>query len=168
MIKFDYWRSIREDAENPATDNDSTPQNMGSTSAPITDSESVPDAGQTQVQPVTQTSASTSKATYKLKPWKAGKQDIMKFWKGLQTNMPFALKPIEYDHKGTTIQEDGIRITGSKEFIASVISRLKDFLIYENPETKLMVSYRQSPKSLKPGSRNSYSFYLQVKQRGKK
>ncbi len=142
MIEYNEWKSIHEDAENPL------PQ-------PRT------------VQPSSAVQASLAPAV-KLKPWKAGKEEIMNFWKGIQTNVPFALKPIEYDHKGSTIQEDGIRITGSKEFIASVLSRLKDFMIYENPNTKLMVSYRQSPKSLTPGNRNSYTFYLQVKQRGKK
>jgi hypothetical protein len=103
----------------------------------------------------------------KVKPWKAGKDEIMKFWKGIAGNLPLALKPIPADHKGTTIQEDGIRITGSKEFIASVLSRLKDFLTFENPNEKLVVAYRQSPKSFIKGNRNSYSFYLQVKDRGK-
>lgn len=142
MIEYNEWKSIHEDAENPL------PQPKA-----VTPSSAVQ-------QPVA--------PAVKLKPWKAGKQEIVNFWKGIQTNLPFALKPIEYDHKGSTIQEDGIRITGSKEFIASVLSRLKDFMIYENPDTKLMVSYRQSPKSLTPGNRNSYTFYLQVKQRGKK
>jgi hypothetical protein len=103
----------------------------------------------------------------KVKPWKAGKDEIMKFWKSIAGNLPLALQPIPADHKGTTIQEDGIRITGSKEFIASVLSRLKDFLTFENPNEKLVVSYRQSPKSFIKGNRNSYSFYLQVKDRGK-
>jgi len=164
MLKFDSWRLMNEDAENPDANSQDGSERV-STSAPITDVEDI--VSQPTVAAPT-APATASNQTYKLKPWKAGKTEIMKFWKGIQTNLPFALKPIEYDHKGTTIQEDGIRITGSKEFITSVISRLKDFLIYENPETKLMVSYRQSPKSLKPGSRNSYSFYLQVKQRGKK
>lgn len=164
MLKFDSWRLMNEDAENPDVNSQDGSERV-STSAPITDVEDT--VSQPTVAAPT-ARATASNQTYKLKPWKAGKTEIMKFWKGIQTNLPFALKPIEYDHKGTTIQEDGIRITGSKEFITSVISRLKDFLIYENPETKLMVSYRQSPKSLKPGSRNSYSFYLQVKQRGKK
>jgi len=103
----------------------------------------------------------------KIKPWKAGKDEIVRFWKSIAGNLPLSLKPIPSDHKGTTIQEDGIRITGSKEFITSVLSRLKDFLTFENPNEKLVVSYRQSPKSFTKGNRNSYSFYLQVKDRGK-
>ena len=119
MIEYNEWKSLNEDAENPLPQPQSVPQST---------------ALQRSIAPAV-----------KVKPWKAGKEEIVNFWKGIQTNIPFALKPIEYDHKGSTIQEDGIRITGSKEFIASVLSRLKDFMIYENPDTKLMVSYRQSP-----------------------
>jgi hypothetical protein len=103
-----------------------------------------------------------------VKPWKASKEDILNFWKGIGANIPLQLKAIDYEHEGSTIQEDGVRITGTKEFITSVLSRLKDFITYENPDTKLMVAYRQSPKSFLPGSKNSYIFYLQAKKRGKK
>jgi hypothetical protein len=103
-----------------------------------------------------------------VKPWKASKEDILNFWKGIGANIPLQLRAIDYEHEGSTIQEDGIRITGTKEFITSVLSRLKDFITYENPDTKLMVAYRQSPKSFLPGSKNSYIFYLQAKKRGKK
>lgn len=148
MIKFDNWRLVNEELDQPITAS-------GSGLAPAS----------TPVSPSQTPRAATA---IKQKPWKAGKTDIVKFWQGVQNNSPLALKPIPYDHKGTTIQEDGLRITGSKEFISSVLSRLKDFLMYENPDTKLMVSYRQSPKSFVPGNRNSFSFYLQVKSRGKK
>lgn len=120
--------------------------------------------------PTPSASAPTSKLSapkLKIKPWKASKEQIMTYWKGLQPNVPLALKAIDYDHEGSTIQEDGIRVTGSKEFITTVLSRLKDFLTFENPDTKLMVAYRQSPKSFVPGNRNSYIFYLQAKKRGK-
>lgn len=107
------------------------------------------------------------KQVVKKKPWKAKKQDIQGFWAGLKPNLPLKLEPIPYDHKGSTILQDGIRITGSKEFIASVLSRLKEFLFYENPNSKLVISYRQQAKSLVQGNRDSYLFYLQVKNRGK-
>ena len=103
----------------------------------------------------------------KKKPWKAKKQQIQGFWAGLKPNLPLKMEPISYDHKGSTILQDGIRITGSKEFIASVLSRLKEFLLYENPNSKLVISYRQQAKSLVQGNRDSYLFYLQVKNRGK-
>ena len=105
--------------------------------------------------------------TVKKKPWKAKKQQIQGFWAGLKPNLPLKMDAIPYDHKGSTILQDGIRITGSKEFIASVLSRLKEFLLYENPNSKLVISYRQQAKSLIQGNRDSYLFYLQVKNRGK-
>ena len=103
----------------------------------------------------------------KNKPWKAKKPEISAFWAGLKPDLPLKLEPIPYDHKGSSILQDGIRITGSKEFIASVLSRLKEFLLYENPNSKLVISYRQQAKSLIQGNRDSYFFYLQVKSRGK-
>jgi hypothetical protein len=116
---------------------------------------------------VSAATSTTPSPKMKIKPWKASKEDILNFWRGIGANIPLQLKTIDYDHEGSTIQEDGIRITGSKEFITSVLSRLKDFLTYENPESKLMVAYRQSPKSFVPGNKNSYIFYLQAKKRGK-
>ena len=104
---------------------------------------------------------------YKIKPWKASKEQILSFWRTLSPGAPIAIKPIPYDHEGSTIQEDTVRITGSKEFIASVLTRLKDFLNYENKDTKIMAAYRQSPRSFLPGNKNSYIFYLQVMERGK-
>lgn len=108
-----------------------------------------------------------NKKELKKRAWKASKEEIMTFWKSLALDIPIQIHPIPYDHKGTTIQEDGIRITGTKEFIASVLSKLKDLINYENENYKLIISYRQSPKSLVPGNKDSYMFYLQVKARGK-
>jgi hypothetical protein len=101
----------------------------------------------------------------KLKPWKASKKETLQFWQTIAPSIPLALRPIEATHKGTTIQEDGIRITGSKEFIATVLSRLKDMLMYESEKTKLVIDYRQNAKSLKPGGKDSYLFYMNVKNR---
>ena len=149
MKKYNEW--LKEEAELPQ--------------APV--------AATTTVAPVSQTVA--QKASYqankeklKAKAWKASKDEIMTFWKSISGNLPIQLKPIPYSHKGTTIQEDGIRITGSKEFIASMLSRIKEFINFENDNNKLIISYRQSPKSLVPGNKESYMFYLQVKERGPK
>jgi hypothetical protein len=146
MINFNEWKILNEEESK-------IPQNLNQ--APILTPKDVKALKPLSVTP-------------KIKPWKAGKEEITKYWKALAGNLPLALKPIPYDHEGTTIQEDGIRITGSKEFITSVLSRLKDFLTFENPNDKLVVSYRQSPKSFVKGNKNSYSFYLQVKERGKR
>ena len=106
--------------------------------------------------------------TSKPKPWKASKKQTINFWKTLDPNMPLKLKPIPVTHRGSTIQEDSVRVTGSKEFIASVIAHLKQFLTYENDQNKLVVQYRQSARSLKPGAKDSYMVYIQVKERENK
>lgn len=107
----------------------------------------------------------------KKKKWSASKKDIMNFWKTLEANKPIVAKPIQYGFKGSTYSEDGIRITGSPQFITTVISHLKDFLAYENPQSKLAVSYRetQSPSKLTSGqNKTSFVFYIAVKARGDK
>lgn len=151
MKSFDQWKFEQTDVPQQ------TPQ------IDITSVSSPEGASTSEIRPQRHTPTKVN-----VKPWKASKEDILNFWKGIGANIPLQLKAIDYEHEGSTIQEDGIRITGTKEFITSVLSRLKDFLTYENPDTKLMVAYRQSPKSFMPGNKNSYIFYLQAKKRGKK
>jgi len=103
-----------------------------------------------------------------MKQWSASKEDIIKMWRSLNPSSPIVVSAIDAEHKGSTYGEDGIRITGSPQFIYSVLSKLKPFLEYENPTTKLVVSYRetQSPSQLEKGNlKKSYVFYVQVKQR---
>lgn len=103
--------------------------------------------------------------------WKASKAQILKYWKTLGGEQPIPMKPIKYDHKGSTYGEDGIRITGSPNFIQAVLGKLRELLRYEGPETKLGVVYRQtfSKKREAMGlSPISFVFYIQSKERGKK
>ena len=102
------------------------------------------------------------------KKWKATKAEILQFWAKIRPDIPIMLQPIPYDHVGSTYEEDGIRITGSKDFIASTLARLKEFMGYESPQTKLMLVYRETKKAASPGERDTYVFYLQAKQRGNK
>lgn len=101
--------------------------------------------------------------------WKMSKSDILKFWQSLPLALPIAMHPIAADHEGSTFSEDAIRITGSTEFIKSVLSRLKEFISYENEKTKLNISFREtsSPSLEQEGlGKTSYVFYLQTKERG--
>lgn len=103
-----------------------------------------------------------------IKKWSASKDEIISLWKGLNPSMPLNVAPISTQHKGSTYGEDGIRITGSTDFINSVLSKLKPFLSYETPNTKLAVSYRetQSPSQIEKGNlKKSFVFYIQVKER---
>jgi len=77
------------------------------------------------------------------KPWKAHRADIIQFWQNLRANIPIRPRPVDKFHKGTRFRQDGLRITGSPDFINGVLSRLKDILQYDNyPGTKLDVEYR--------------------------
>lgn len=103
------------------------------------------------------------------KKWKATKEQIISYWRGLRDDVPIAIKPISYEHKGSTYGEDGIRLTGSPDFIGSMLPRLKELLAYETPSTKLALVYRETESPSKTaigGGKTSYVFYLQVKERG--
>lgn len=102
------------------------------------------------------------------KTWSGKKKEILDFWQALP-EMPLLITPIPSQHKGSTFSEDGIRITGSPNYIYSVLSRLKDFLPLESDATKLQLLFKESDR-INPNrpNRKSYAFYIQVKQRGSK
>jgi hypothetical protein len=103
-----------------------------------------------------------------IKKWSASKEEIFYMWKSLNPSSPLKVVPISSEHEGSTYGEDGVRITGSTQFISSVLSKLKGFLDYEGTSTKLSVSYRetQSPSQIERGNlKKSFVFYVQVKQR---
>ena len=111
----------------------------------------------------------TNTAWQPTKKWKATKDQVIQMWRTIRPNMPLAMTPIPYEHTGSTYQQDGIRITGSQEFITSTLARLKEFMAYENPSTKLMLVYRETERqSSIPNDRATYVFYIQTKQRGPK
>lgn len=94
------------------------------------------------------------------------KDKFITYWKGLRKNQKLQLKPIPYTHKGTTFAEDGIRITGSRAFVDSVLSHLKDLLKYENEGSRLQVSYDRSTDRDTGRKLKSYGCYIQVHARG--
>ena len=110
----------------------------------------------------------TQTAAAPTKKWKATKDEIIRFWQGLRPDVPIQMSPVRYDHRGSTYAEDGVRITGSKEFIASVLPRLKEFLNFESPTTKLSLVYREtdSPSQSMIDNKTSFVFYIQAKERG--
>lgn len=102
------------------------------------------------------------------KKWKATKDEIVQFWRQLRPDAPIQMTPIRYDHSGTTYAQDGVRITGSTEFIGSVLARLKEFLNFESPTMKLQLVYREtdSPSQTTSDTKTSFVFYIQTKERG--
>ena len=95
------------------------------------------------------------------------KKQFLNYWKGLQAQQDLKPQPILYKHKGSTYDEDSIRITGSRVFIDSVLSRLKDLLDYENHTTRLQVVYKETiDRETKTVIEDAFNCYLQVHERG--
>jgi hypothetical protein len=97
------------------------------------------------------------------KPWKAKKGEILQLWQSMKPNMPLSMQPVPENHKGTRFNHDGIRVTGSPQFINTVMSRLKDLMQFEREGVRLDVEYRQveaKSEDPKPG----YVFYAHLVQ----
>ena len=104
----------------------------------------------------------TNKIGYK--PWKAKKADVLRFWKGLAPNLPIKMEAVDNNHTGTRFRSDGLRITGSPEFINSVISRLKDMAFLENDVQRVDVEYREVEKK-QNDQEKKYVFYMHLVKR---
>ncbi len=94
------------------------------------------------------------------------KKAFLKHWSGLRKNQKLDPKPVRYTHEGSTYAEDGVRITGSRVFVDSVLSRLKDLLKLENDATRLQVVYQRSTDRDSGRTLSSYNCYVQVHERG--
>lgn len=104
------------------------------------------------------------KSTRKLLNMK--KSQILQHWSAIPENQSLKPSPVPYKHKGSTYAEDGIRVTGSRQFIDSVLSRLKDLLRFENSSTRLQVVYKESRDRETGIPLESFNFYIQVHERG--
>jgi hypothetical protein len=104
------------------------------------------------------------------KVWSMKKDDVVKMWNQLQGNMPIYMTPV-YHPEGTELEtygEDGVRISGSWQFISGVLSRLKDVLQYENPNTRLRLIFRGVDKDrLANPQKDAYVFYINLENRSK-
>lgn len=104
------------------------------------------------------------------KQWSAKKDEIINMWRGFRPDMPIMISPMQEKEEGegqSTYGEDGIRITGSFNFISSILSKLKGLIAYENPQTKLRLVLRGIDKKRGRADRNSYVFYLNLEKRKK-
>lgn len=102
--------------------------------------------------------------------WKASKEEILDHWRMMPSGMPMGqMRSVPPNHQGPTYNFDGLRITGSSQWIDFVLARLKDVLRYETEEggqTRLQLIYKQivDNKTQQPVP-ESFVFYIQVKQR---
>lgn len=101
------------------------------------------------------------------KPTNIQKKEALALWESLPENQPLNPTPIAYKHKGTTIDEDGIRICGSKQYIESVLSRLKPLLGYENLSTRIGIAWSEIvDKDTQQVIEGKYRCSIQVHERG--
>jgi len=102
--------------------------------------------------------------------WRSKKKEIISFWKSLPNNLPLIpYNIVPKGHQGSVHAYDGIRVTGSRQFVNASISRLKDMLNYEADNTKLYLLYHQQvDKNAHNPMPNSFVFYVHVKERTKK
>lgn len=104
-----------------------------------------------------------------VKVWSAKKPEIIQMWQNLRPDVPIIMTPImdtpgKSDH--STYGEDGIRVTGSWNFISAVMSRLKQIIAYENPQHKLRLVFRGIDQTKNPRTdRQSYVFYCNLEGR---
>lgn len=104
------------------------------------------------------------------KPWSAKKPQILQTWQNLRPDQPIYMTPMSKQGTGGeshSYGEDGIRITGSWNFIASVMGRIKDIMAYENPHSKLRLVLRGVDKNKGNPNRNSFVFYVNLENRSK-
>ena len=104
----------------------------------------------------------------KRKPWQASRKQIIQYWTSLRNDIPIRMTPISPTHHGSTYSEDGIRITGSANFITSILARLKEILSHDTQNAKLNLVYRETEASTKLPSGSpdaSYAFYLNLRQK---
>ena len=94
------------------------------------------------------------------------KGQFLEHWNELEEGQDLKPCPVPYKHSGSTYDQDGIRITGSQEFIDSVLSRLKPMLDFENNNTRLQVVFKESTDRDTGQAMGSYNCYVQVHQRG--
>lgn len=101
------------------------------------------------------------------KPWIAKKGDVVDLWKKVRPDVPLNPTPVPAHHKGNRFDQDGVRITGSSQWINSVLGRLKPLLVYDDhPYLDLDVKYRQILRrdiSDKP----SFACYINILQKKK-
>jgi hypothetical protein len=94
------------------------------------------------------------------------KAEFLKHWQSLKPCQPIDPKPVPYEHEGSTFDQDGIRLTGSRRFIDSVLSHLKPLLSREDGETRLQVVYQQAKDKDTGAALDSWTCYVQVHERG--
>lgn len=101
--------------------------------------------------------------------WSAGKDDVLTTWERIRPDTPIFMQPVKDNSKSiekSSYGEDGIRITGSWNFIASILSRIKDLLQFEDENTKLRLSFKGIENTM--AGQQAFAFYINRENRKKR
>jgi hypothetical protein len=102
------------------------------------------------------------------KPQSLSKDNFLAHWSEIPLAQPLEWESVPYEHTGSTYGECGIRITGTRGFIDSVLSRLKDTLALEEPvggDTRLQTVYKESVDRETREPTGTWNCYIQVHDR---
>ncbi|GAG66532.1 unnamed protein product [marine sediment metagenome] len=94
------------------------------------------------------------------------KAEFLDHWQKIEADQKINITPVRYKHQGSTYAKDGIRLTGSRQFIDSMLSKLKELLDHENHTTRLQVAYKESLDKDTGYALGSWNCYIQVHERG--
>ena len=100
------------------------------------------------------------------KPLSLRKAEFLEYWGKMKRRRQIKPSPVPYKHSGSTYDRDGIRITGSREFVDAVLSRLTDLLEFENEIVRLQVVYKQTVDRDSGQPIDAWNCYIQVHERG--
>lgn len=101
-------------------------------------------------------------------PQRLTKAQALAHWRalGTQPSPAATMRQVAYKHRGSTFDEDGIRLTGSRAFIDSVLAALTPLLARENDRERLQLVYAESTDRDSRNPTGAWTCYIQVHERG--
>jgi|SRR3990167_1025268 len=104
------------------------------------------------------------------KAQRLSKGEFLGYWRGLPEvpaeKVARKMRRVPYKHEGSTFDQDGIRITGTRDFIDALLGVLKPFLARENGEERLQVNYTEATDRATGRPMGTWTCYIQVHERG--
>ena len=97
------------------------------------------------------------------------KKEALNHWVHISKDTPLpahTMQRVPYKHRGSTYAEDGIRLTGSRAFIDSMLNVLRPLLDRENATERLQLVYSESSDRETGLPTGSWNCYIQVHERG--
>ena len=97
------------------------------------------------------------------------KEDILRLWQSLSAGTPVYMKPLPKTPPGVstkTFGQDGVRISGSWQFIVSVLSKLKELTAWEGESTRLRLQLKEvAPERTDRRDTSVFVLYINVESR---